>query len=1039
MSVKYRIRLQNERIIGPFTIDEIKELYLKSHISGDEYCQQFPIGDWKNISSFPALHSLLEDLKKETSKDSTNSGLKSFKEFKFEKNFNNPVDYEELEKKYKTEVSSEKTNESEEHEDKTRIVKNSKMTSDKDIDKTVVVKSKAMAPIKETDTRAPKTIPKEIESMDEFSIDNQSISKDQLVDEKTEFFNLGQHLPSINAQLSMSEVELDHQARVEENNERIRLKQTKAHLISAEGHEDDSTEEFLEDGTKKKRKKGMSVIFAIIFSVLFYVYLYQDEKPKASGPLYLEVLFPISEEYEDSAAAAVALDQGRKLYAKNSYVQKALASKSFIISLQKKFTNNEALGELVLTYSELLDDTKDSKLAANTIYKLIQLSENKMLSDLNIVTGAALFYEKIGKHQTGINVIKNYFRAKGPASSKLLSYYLDLLINSGDLVEARKTFEKLKATPKKPVEAYISLAHFNEIDEQLGEARSLIDEGLKYYPESTLLLLKQADYLLKDSSQKKFEEVLLKINSKNSESSPVFTAKFYSYMGLLSALKKKNTEAVNYFKKSLEIKESEELRSMLSSLEIGGDQFAQSLILESKVLDLIKKSQMELKNKNLEAAFSYSIEAVDADPENIPAILLQTELQIKRGLFDSAIISLQKAIDKNPTNNILKKNLILTYMKAYKFDEAQKLLVELSQTKYAFGSEYPSLMGDFYSGKGNTLLGIRWYSEALSRDPLSDNNMYKIAKIFLNLKKFNDSKNKLAKALLLDPKNPDYLSANAEILFEQDNTDTAIGYLRDAISEIGEDPKLISSIATLYYRSGQSKEFLKYLKQIQEMPKKDETFYEFLIYASRLEEKNDDYINYSRELLKLNPGNLKARLELGEYFFDLKRYPEAIQEFEEIRSRLASYPKVHYMLAKIFLATSDIKKAKEMARKELELNPGQDTAHFIVGEVARIEQDYKEAILKFEKAISINPKSVDALMAMGWIRLAQNYSNEAIELYTRALREDKINPEIHKQLGLAHKAAGHRALAREKLEDYLKLSPVAADREQIEAQIKSLQ
>jgi tetratricopeptide (TPR) repeat protein len=1077
MSVKYRIRLQNDRVIGPFTTEEVGELYLKNHINGDEVCQQFPIGDWRNIATFPNLQSLIDKISKqnltitrhekpsenkigETRSELTSSGIKTFKEFKFGKNINIDVDYEELEKKYKVlkPVDGAADGSDDEEMEKTRVVKKGmlKAKAPEEMDKTVVIASKASVPKKDsTETRNNK-ISEKNKKASEAKVMAPVLTQEELMNEKTEFFNLAQVLPSINAQLSVSEVELDQRARVEENNEKIRLKELQEQIErdqNEDEYEDFEEEEEVQPETfsktatntklakkpKKKRKKGMSVIVAIAFMALFYVFLTPDAPQKATGPFFVDIKFPMTQEFEDKVGATAALVQGRSLYAKNTYIKRAVASQSYIISLQKQFGNNEALGELILTYAELLDDTKEPKIAANTVYKLIQLSENKMLSDLNIVTGTALFYGKIGKYQTGINIIKNYFRAKGPASSKLLAYYLDLLINAGDLVEARKTYTKLKDTPKKPFEAYYSLAHFSEVDDQPADARNIIDEGLKYYPNNVLLLLKEADYLLKDQAQKKYEEVLIKVNLNNSEGSPTFTAKFYYHMGLLSALKNKNQEATLFFKRSLAIKESDELRTMLSSLEIGGDKLSKSLILESKVLDLIKKAQAELKNNNLQAAFSYSIEAVDTSPDYVPAILLQTQLQLRRGLFDSAINTLQKAIGLNPGNNVLKKNLVIAYMKAYKFEDSQRILVDLSQTKFAFGNEYASLMGDFYLARNNIPLATRWYSEALNRNPLSDYDMFQLAKIFLRIKKFNEAKSRLAKALLLDPKNAEYLATNSEILFEQDNTDTAIGYLRDAISEIGEDPKLLSAIATLYYKSGQIKEFQNYYKRIQELPKKDEAFYEFLIYAAKLEEKSDDYINYSRELLKLNPGNLKIRLDLGEFLYNLKRYPEAIVELEEVRAKLASYPKVHFMLAKIYLATNDVKKAKEMALKELELNPGLDSAHFIVGEVAKIEKDYREAILKYEKAISLNPKSVEALMAMGWIRLAQNYANESIELYNRALREDKANPEIHKQMGLAYKAAGQRALAKEKFEDYLKLSPGAADRDQIEAQIRNLQ
>lgn len=1070
MSVKYRVRLSNDRVIGPFTSEEIAELFLKNHITGDEVCQQFPIGDWRPVSSFPNLHSLLSKIKDKNITitnqeaklegkpaaaapvaEATSSGIKSFNEFKFGKNVNIDVDYEELEKKYK---KAEKLPESEEDQNKTRIVKKTATKPAQDLDKTVVISSKASRPTKDsTEVKNKKLAEKNSKKIVEPPKPAvPELSHEELVNEKTEFLNLAQVLPTINAQLSVSEVELDQQARVEENKEKMRLKELQERMEQEDSEEEYEEEEDEKDEDvkpiapekevkkpKKKRKKGMSLIVAFAFLALFYVFLSPEEKPKETGPQFIDIKFPITQEYEDKTGANAALVQGRTYYSQNTYIKRALASHSFVISLQKQFSNNEALGELILTYSELLEDAKEPKLAANTIYKLIQLAENKMLTDLNVVTGTALFYGKIGKYQTGINIIKNYFRAKGPASSKLLAYYLDLFIGAGDFVEARKTFTKLSETPKKSFEAYLSLAHFSEVDDQPAQARSTVEEGLKYYPNNVPLLLKWAEYSFKDQSEKKFEEILKKIDLVNSEGSPNFTAKFYYNMGLLSALKKKNKEATVFFKRSLALKESDELRTMLSSLEISGDKFAQSLILESKVLDLLKKAKIELKNKNLEAAFSYSIEAADAAPNYVPAIQLQTQLQLQRGLFESAITSLQRAISLEPGNNILKKNLVSAFIQAYKFDEAQKIMIELSQTKFAFSSEYASLMGDYYLAKNNILLSTRWYSEALARDPLSDYDMFQLAKIFVRIKKFSEAKARLAKALLLDPKNPEYLALNAEILFEQDNTDTAIGYIRDAISEIGEEPKLISAIATLYYKSGQIKEFQNYFKRIQALPKKDVGFYEFLIYASKLEEKNEDYINFSNELLKLNPGNLKVRLDLGEFLYQNKRYPEAIAEFEEVRLKLSSYPKVHYMLAKVYLAMNDLKKAKEMALKELELNPGLDSAHFIVGEIARVEKDYKEAVVKFEKAISLNPKSIDALMAMGWIRLAQNYANEAIELYHRAQKEDKTNPEIYKQMGMAYKAAGQRALAKEKFEDYLKLNPGAPDRDQIEAQIRFLQ
>ena len=52
---KYRIRLDNGRVVGPLSLSQVKELFAKGHISGSEQCQLFPVGDWKKIADFPDI------------------------------------------------------------------------------------------------------------------------------------------------------------------------------------------------------------------------------------------------------------------------------------------------------------------------------------------------------------------------------------------------------------------------------------------------------------------------------------------------------------------------------------------------------------------------------------------------------------------------------------------------------------------------------------------------------------------------------------------------------------------------------------------------------------------------------------------------------------------------------------------------------------------------------------------------------------------------------------------------------------------------
>ena len=60
---KYRIRLKNGRVIGPFDINQIHDLKAKGHIAGNEDAQVFPLGDWKPMTAFDFYADLMDENK----------------------------------------------------------------------------------------------------------------------------------------------------------------------------------------------------------------------------------------------------------------------------------------------------------------------------------------------------------------------------------------------------------------------------------------------------------------------------------------------------------------------------------------------------------------------------------------------------------------------------------------------------------------------------------------------------------------------------------------------------------------------------------------------------------------------------------------------------------------------------------------------------------------------------------------------------------------------------------------------------------------
>ena len=162
MKKKYRLKVSDERIIGPFVLEQIGELYIKGHIDDSQLCQEFPSGDWLPLSDFQEISDLilkiiskkvtLDDLKfrqdSETFHDIAlfrkleKSSKQEVKEFELSqiRKGSVSIDYELLEEKYKNKSSENKEN---------KENKEDKEVKDDGLDKTVINTKLTKMPIEE--------------------------------------------------------------------------------------------------------------------------------------------------------------------------------------------------------------------------------------------------------------------------------------------------------------------------------------------------------------------------------------------------------------------------------------------------------------------------------------------------------------------------------------------------------------------------------------------------------------------------------------------------------------------------------------------------------------------------------------------------------------------------------------------------------------------------------------------------------------------------------------------------------------------------
>lgn len=1067
MTAKYRIKLKSGRVVGPFVVKQIGELYLKGHISGEELGQEFPVGDWTPLQGHNEIKKILtkiinEDLKLEDLQDTkthtiaklsaakkakrekeavedqptTAQSDEEFQEFRFGKSDDGPeVDYEELEEKYKKRVEEEELEQKKKEEEQskierkleaTRIIKRPDM---KNIDKTVIVKKddlQGTPPVPADDNEDDSSL--EGENEEEVKEEEQQEVENVSADEKTEFFNLDSAMAGLKVEAKLAESEFERKSSEEKKT---------ALQIETEDEENDEEEDEGEDEETPVKKKSRPITVAIVLGLLIFLLMPEEKKEIVIEPKAMDVTFPVGKEFKNEVKSEKEFERGEKDFAKNTYSARLDAKDHYIKSLEFKMKDNPAMGRLLYIYAYDYKNVSDQLRADKNIFRFVKLNNSKVLNDPEIALSTALFYFQNGKDITALKTIENYLRVSKP-TEKIYAAYVDILVENGKYDQARKVLDNLEGLETRTIESHLAVANYYYIDQRFDKSINVLNKALQEHQEAVPLLVKKASVLLAQKKLNDLSIVLKSIKKAYAEDSPYYYSKYLEYSGIISAIQGEQAKATELFNKALSFYESDELRSLLSKADLKGETASQNLILESKVIELMGRAKEKFRNRDWSMALSLAIEAADLMPNYIPAQMLLVDIQTQRGFFQPALENLERLKKDFPINTSINYALVKTYLMSHRIEDAERELAIMGNTEFSITAEYAMAMAQYYQLVDNLRLSIRFYNEAIEQDPLNDENYYKLAKIFLKYKRFDRSKEMILEAISLNPTNVYYHSIYASILYETQTSDTAIGYLRGILEQNEDHPKILGDIAIYYYRLGKINEFEEYKKRIEELNIRDTSFYEFLVESSRLRGEEEAVVDYSRELIKVNPGDLEVRMDLGQYLLKRGYYKDALDEFNEVVNRLESYPKAHYFIAKCYIVQEKYGQAIAHADREIEGNPNLDSGYYIKGEILRLQGEYQESVKLLEKAISINGESVEGLLALGWIKMRQNYLDTARELYKRALSEDPSIPDIHLQLGHIYRSSGQGKLAVDSYETYLKLYPDAPDKRRIQNLMRQL-
>lgn len=143
------------------------------------------------------------------------------------------------------------------------------------------------------------------------------------------------------------------------------------------------------------------------------------------------------------------------------------------------------------------------------------------------------------------------------------------------------------------------------------------------------------------------------------------------------------------------------------------------------------------------------------------------------------------------------------------------------------------------------------------------------------------------------------------------------------------------------------------------------------------------------------------------------KWEPAQLEYEGILEKDPNARGIHFLLGRVLLSRPDAgpdapARAKQEFLKELQIDPNNADAQYILGELARRDENWDEAISRFSQAAKLNPNFAEAQLGIGSCLVAVKKYEEAISPLRAAEQLMPRNPEVHHALATALARSGHK-------------------------------
>jgi tetratricopeptide (TPR) repeat protein len=169
----------------------------------------------------------------------------------------------------------------------------------------------------------------------------------------------------------------------------------------------------------------------------------------------------------------------------------------------------------------------------------------------------------------------------------------------------------------------------------------------------------------------------------------------------------------------------------------------------------------------------------------------------------------------------------------------------------------------------------------------------------------------------------------------------------------------------------------------------------------------------SAELADSQPASYQAQ-ELSAESLEIQgKLDDAEKIYRQILKQYPAVAGIHYRLGRVLVSKPDFgpaaaEEAKQEFEKELQVDPSNAGAEYVLGELAKQNQQWDEAIQHFSHAAKLDATFGDAFVGWGGSLVSEKKFADAIAPLEIAVRLQSRNPAAHYMLAIAYARSGRK-------------------------------